>query len=708
MKRYINLNTHSQYTKGETVIEPKEIIKFAVRDGAKAIALTDLDSVGGFMEFSRAAKNQGIKPIYGVQIFGLETGSTKPPRKFTLLAKNRTGLKNIYKIISFGFKKALSENIWPCVSYEDIQNNRDGILVGMECTKSDMYQVWTDDEQDHEGEKTYELIDEEYAIADYVEIKPWTYYRGMMSELADVIYPEEVNIKWLMYEIVRGLKDVQKFAVADDGAKRFLTTEELLDEYSLPEDYSYFNDLEMAKISKILVLDDPNAIADLIETFYIDENVKCPFEIENAETILKESSKKALREKYGENVPSFILERYQSELNIIFSNEYASYFVLGSKLIQKSKELGYLYNLRGSGGDSFIEYLLGMTEINPLAPHYYCTKCKHVEVVDADEYPSGFDLNCFGKENKRCPHCGNILIGDGHNISAGILSEYNVDRGPDFVFDFASNICNDIMNYLDEIFGEDKVYCDVLGDSIEVAIVPKEKDIYDFTPVGYDNIKQRDNNIRPSTLINSIELPFKSIAIIPTDMFYRLKQLEERTGVKANSIDFSEIDILSFFQEGDFSGLPFDLDYERHIYNEILPARFSDLVRMLGIELSIGTWENNGEILVAEHPIEELIAYRDDVTHTLIKYGIDGKQAFDITERTRKGMAKSIGLKKDMETELIKHNIPEWYIESMKKIEYLWQKAHGVGEVMNYLRLIWYKINYPEEFDAVMGTGDTV
>ena len=156
MKRYINLNTHSNSSFGETVVTPEEIVEFAVKDSAKAIALTGLNSVQGLSEFSKAAekdKEKGFKPIYGVQIFGMNPDKSSAPRKITLLAKNRNGLKNIYRIMPMGYTKVLSDAKWPCVSFEDLQNNRDGVLVGLECTQSDVYRVWTDDEQDHEGEK---------------------------------------------------------------------------------------------------------------------------------------------------------------------------------------------------------------------------------------------------------------------------------------------------------------------------------------------------------------------------------------------------------------------------------------------------------------------------------------------------------------------------------------------------------------------------
>ena len=180
MKRYINLNTHSNYSFGETVVTPAEIIEFAIKDGAEAIALTDLNSVHGLSEFAKAAEKhraKGIKPIYGVQIFAMDTDRFSAPRKITLLAKNRNGLKNIYKIMSLGYMKILSVVEWPCVSYQDILDNRESVLVGYECTESDVHRVWARGGQNYGGKKADELVLEEYAAADYVEIRPWHQYK---------------------------------------------------------------------------------------------------------------------------------------------------------------------------------------------------------------------------------------------------------------------------------------------------------------------------------------------------------------------------------------------------------------------------------------------------------------------------------------------------------------------------------------------------
>lgn len=779
MKRYINLNTHSNSSYGETVVTPEEIVEFAVKDSAKAIALTDLNSVQGLAEFSKAAekyKEKGFKPIYGVQIFGMNPDKSSAPRKVTLLAKNRNGLKNIYRIMSMGYTTILSDAKWPCVSYEDIQNNREGVLVGFECTKSDVYRVWMNDEQDHKGKKTNEIVLEKYAIADYVEIKPWRWYKGVMGNLTNVLAPEEVTIKWLLNEIVEMLEAVNKYAIAANcsnciteqdelcynilhdcssdmqkNAEYFLTTEEMLDDYSLPEGEYFIPYLSKGReMAKALVLDNPNTIADMIDNFPIRFDERYEFDIANAKEILVKSSKKALHEKYGESVSECILERYKSEINGIISAGFESYYVLASMLSEKSHELGYLHNLRGCAGGSFVAYLMKISETNPLPPHYYCPQCKRVEFVDVQEYPSGFDLNCCGVERKTCPSCGCVLVGDGHNIPVEFFAGFDGHKVPDFDFNFASDIQRDMIEYLGQIFGADKTfragtggtflcrlseklitdYCNKNNIQLTpdernkiinrfsrvhrsdgnhpggIIIVPENKEIFEFTPVGYRGEFQLKNSMKPATLIEYYKLPLEKIDILAHSMFSKIKLMEEMTGISAKTIRFEEIDINTFFCDDSFRGLPFKGKFVKEI-TDVMPAtKFSDLVRISGLIHGTNVWSDNGKNLI-EKGFEpgELIAHREDVMLTLLRHGVDRKTAFQLTEMVRKGTAER-RLTNEQEAYLREHDIPEWYIESMKKIRYLFLKSHTVEYMINYLRMIWYKIYYPAAFYAAVLTVD--
>ena len=377
--------------------------------------------------------------------------------------------------------------------------------------------------------------------------------------------------------------------------------------------------------------------------------------MEHADDKLKTACEKALAEKYGKTVPRQIQERYASELDHIVANGFSPYYILASMLAAKSRELGYLHNLRGSAGGSFIVYLLGISEVNPLPPHTCCPRCRRVEFVDAEEYPSGFDLNRSDRERKRCPSCGATLIGDGHNIPVEFFSGFYGDKTPDFDLNIAPEIQEDIIRYIVEAFGEDSVSRSGTKDML-------------------------------------------SCDLLPHSMFSTLKRMEELTGVSASSIKFEDIDIFSFFMDDDFKGLPFDGELERSISDTVFPTRFSDVARILGFAHGRNVWTDNGENLAGTVCVPaDAIAHRDDVMQTLMRHGIDRKTAFDFAETVRRGEAGTY-LTKEREAMLLEHDVPAWYIDSMKKIKYLFPKAHSTEFAMNYLRMIWYKIHYPAAF----------
>ena len=747
MKRYINLSAHSNCSFGESVVTPAEILEFAANDGAKAAALTDLNSVHGLHEFSKAAekyKDKGIKPIYGVQIFGMDSDKASALRKITLLARNRNGLKSIYKVMSLGHTKLLTDTEWPCVSYKDIINNREGILVGLECTESDVKKVLANDARTAADE----LVNEEYAIADYVQIKLPRRY----AEAAG----DQACVKSALYRIAESMERANKLAVAADGSNcvtdrdelccsilrdifpekhpgaiPFLTTEEMLNEY----------ESEGSEMARKLVLDNTNTIADMIEDFSIEDKARCSFSLPNAEEKLKNSCEKALNEKYGENVPEFISARFESEIKNILSNGFASSYVIASMLANKSRELGYLYNIRGFGAGSFVGYIMGIAESNPLPPHYYCPHCKHVEAVDAKKYPSGFDLNGYGVEKKNCPVCGEIMVGDGHNIPVEFFAGFAGDKVPDFNFNFAPEIQGDMVEYLENILGKGRIFCagteahlpyraaknlladyraghdlrltsdeeDIIKERLSSAlisggrylermlVVPDGKEIFDFSPVGYDKQSQLRQSLMPATLIGFYKLPLERLFIGGLDMFSKLKLMEKMTGISAKTINFDEIDTDAFFHGDSLRGLPLNADIIKEIVDKLPTARFSDLVRIYGLAHGVGAWNGNGEELVKEGvDPEELISHREDIMLTLLTNGADRKTAFRMAEAIGKGMAE------ECPDELKKCGMEERYIESAERIAYLFPKTHAVEYVTNYLRMIWYKIYYPAAFYAAV------
>lgn len=770
MNRYINLNTRSNCSQKETVVTPAEIVEFAVKDGAGAVALTDLNSVYGFLSFSKAAekyKDKGFKPIYGVQIYGMDSERDSEPRIITILAKNQTGLRNMYQIISLGYGKKLSEKVWPCVSYQDIHANHDGILVGITCTKEDICRTRMDDAKACDSEKLKDMIQSEYAIADYVEIRPWRFYADDNGSSVDETGPDAARILRCLSEVVRGLKTERKMAVAakesnciteqdvrcfeilhdgysdtNEAVSGFLATEEMLDEYRFLGQ----------KTAREIVLDNPNAVAELIGDVVICDNKRHPFSIKNAEKTLSAACKEALHEKYGDCFPDLIRDRYTSELDNVLSHGFASVYVLAAMLVKKSKALGYLHNIRGCAGGSLIAWLLGITETNPLPPHDYCPSCKRVSFVDEEAYPSGFDLNCYGAKVRVCSHCGEALTGDGHNIPVEFFAGIDGEKAPDIDINFAPEIHETMLEYLGEIVGKDKIFYAGTTNTISprtadhlmenycknhsirlspvetkairerlsgvyrtegrhpggIVIVPETDDIFYYTPVRYQDPSglQTDRIPTASADYHDVLSGLTKFDVLSHSMYTKLKRMEEMTGVSAKTIRFSEIDIRRFFSNDSTLGVPLGIAYNGYFAQRIsdaaAPARFSDLVRNYGFAHGTNVWTENGEVLAAAGvPPKDLIAAREDVMLTLRRHGIDRKTSFELAEMVRIGKAGK-RLTAKQEALLREHGVPDWYIASMKKVSYLFPKAHATEYVTNYLRMIWYKIYRPTAFYAAI------
>lgn len=766
MNRFINLDTHSYCSIKETVVTPTEIVRFAVKDGARAIALTDFNSVRGFLEFFiEATHHKGFKPIYGVQIIGMDPPKSSIPRKITLLAKNQNGLRNLYRIMSSGYQKVLSESVWPCVSYKDILENHEGVVVGLECTVLDLYQLVPEDKEPCENKKLKDLILKEFAIADYVEIKPWQAYMTEKESIGSHTASDHTNIPRLLSKMIGGLKDVRVMAIASNGANciteqdelcynilhegaldknahvsRFLTTEEMLEEYRFLG----------RKTATEIVLDNPNAIAEMIERVDIlgDSQKQHPFSIDNADEILRSSCNVALHGKYGDSIPDLILDRFNYELNSILSHGFSSQYVLAAMLAKKSRELGYLHNTRGCAGGSLIAYLLGVVETNPLPPHYYCSKCRQVEFVDPLKYPSGFDLNCIGADIKICGYCGEKLSGDGHNIPVEFFSGADGERAPNFSFNFASEIHKKMINYLGEIVGNDRLlyegkterispriadylienYCvnhsvqfdaddtkaisyrltGVCRDNIRcpggIVILPKNDDIYDYTPVLYHDPSEVQSSEFLTTSADDL-LRYSDLTVIHIlshHMFSKIKHMEEQIGVWTKVKQLSEIDFESFFMRDSFHGLPFNEMFAHIIHSAVIPAKFSELLAIDALAHGRNVWKENAEKLIAaDVPLKDLITTKEDVMLTLLRYGIDRRTAFELAELVGDGEARKY-LTTEQEALMKDHGIPDWYIKSMKKVSYLFPKAHVIEYLTNYLRMIWFKINYPSVFSATV------
>lgn len=378
----------------------------------------------------------------------------------------------------------------------------------------------------------------------------------------------------------------------------------------------------------------------------------------NADAELRERCEKRLKEKYGDSAPEEIRSRLESELVVISKQEYSPYYLLAARIADRCADLGFHHNVRGTGGSSFVSYLVGITEVNPLPPHRYCSRCKSVEFVDDVEYVSGFDLfaksGCVGT----CPCCGGKLTGDGHNLDAVFFMAEDGSLKPYYEFDVPNEQLPGMLEYL------------TMQGEWQGSMTREEAE--------------------------AAAEPLFHIEILGHHLFSMLGKLEDLTGIPAASVRPEEFDVPAFAEQN--SAPPYLSGETFALLRRLRPKCFSDLVRASGFAHGTGAWEVNAEELIGTvcKP-EETISHRDDLLQTLLRYGVDRKTAVDLTRGVRKGRVKKV-LTPELAELLKEKGVPEWYINSMRKIRYLFPRSHAVGFWNPILRVAWYQTHFPEAY----------
>jgi DNA polymerase-3 subunit alpha (Gram-positive type) len=438
------------------------------------------------------------------------------------------------------------------------------------------------------------------------------------------------------------------------------------------------------------------------------DNCYYPLHIPEARDIIERESRAALHRKYGDDPHAVVTERFNKELEKIDELCAEDYYV-AYLIAKKCDELGFVHSLRGCGGSSFIAYLLGITEVNPLPPHYYCPECGHVECVDEYLFPLGTDLNNVKKE---CPACGSKMRGDGQNSPWEFFLGFEGDKVPDFVFNVPSR--NEIFDYLVEGFGKDKVFNDgqITNGKVEVQpgriiLVPEDVDVNDFAEVLLPGDKAReDETYHGQIVILDDRKRFPHIDVLENKVLKFLNMMQKRTGIPAKGIYLRGGEIMDLLEYGDIWGFPFERDYAEKVKNVIdstHPTSYTELLKIYGNVHGTGVWENNNEILCRGYTLHEMIAFREDVMLSLIRWGVEYKDAFALAESVRKGKVYRRHEYTDEEIEtLINSRVPGWYVRSMEKIQYLFPKVHAVEYMNMYVRAIWYKKHYYDDYVQVM------
>ncbi|MBE6769390.1 MAG: PolC-type DNA polymerase III [Ruminococcaceae bacterium] len=795
-EKRVELHCHTNMSAKDAVSSASDLINRAYKWGHKAIAITDHGVVQAYPEAASAVKKirkggGDFKVIYGVEAYFAddtqgETDLTKLPRYHQIiLVKNLVGLKNLYKIVS----SAHLDNFYkrPISLRSVIEANREGLIIGSACEQGELYKAIV------EGKPKEELV----RIAkfyDYLEIQPLGNNEFMVRESAMVRRDRKGNIKENPFKHVTGLSVIMDFnrqvvALADElnlpvvatGDVHFAskddeiirkilmagqdyedfdnqaplylkTTKEML------EDFSYFGDR-----AKEFVIDNPNKIAEMISDDVIpvpDGNY--PPVIEGSDDLLRDICWKNAMDKYGfeGKIPEIVSARLEKELNSIINNGFSIMYVSAQKLVSYSEEHGYLVGSRGSVGSSFAATMAGISEVNPLMPHYYCKKCKYSEFFTNGEVGSGFDL-----PEKNCPHCGTPLSRDGHDIPFETFLGFKGDKVPDIDLNFSDEFQSEVQKYTESLFGSENVFkagtistvaektafgfskayaekkgivlssaeLNRLAGKVEKAkikqttgqhpagmiVVPRDKTIYDFCPVQHPADDVNSDIVTTHFDFHSIHdtiLKLDELGHVVPTMY---KYLEEYSGIPVSDISMSDEKVYTLFtspealgvteeqifsKTGTFCLPEFGTDFVRGMLTDCKPKNFSDLLQISGLSHGTDVYLGNAKDLIDKGicTISEVIGTRDNIMVYLIYKGLDSSRAFKITETVRKGMVASGKVSKEdwasMEEDMRKVGVPDWYIESCGKIKYMFPKAHAAAYVISALRVAWYKVYRPLEF----------
>ncbi len=694
-------------------------------------------------------------------------------RNVMVLVKDLKGLKNLYKLVSkahidyFGSKK-------PRILKSVLAENREGLIIGAP----------TSVHFGNVGELTEayfrnDLAKVERAIEfyDYIELQPKIAFSefldsdntGTISSYKDVekmnkyiydlakskgkIVTASSNVHYLEKEdykvraiLLYGSGNVfrENQYLVDNGFY-FRTTSEML------EEFSYLGE----EIATEIVVDATNQINEMIDSIQPIPSGFYPPKIDNAENIVREMTYEKAYELYGNPLPENVEARIERELKAIIGNGFSVLYLSAQKLVKKSLDNGYLVGSRGSVGSSIVAYMMGITEVNALYPHYLCTECKYSEFIEREG--AGVDL-----EVKSCPKCGTEMKRDGHSIPFEVFMGFDGDKVPDIDLNFSGEYQSEIHRYCEEMFGKDNVFkagtISTLAEKnaegyvrkfyeehnmnsskaqiIRMAhkcegakkttgqhpggmiVVPQGNSIYEFCPVQRPANDQTSDSTTTHYDYHVMDEQLVKLDILGHDDPTTIKMLQEYTGIDIYDVPLADIETLKIFSGTESLGVTeeeigsvvgtygvpeFGTGFVRQMLIDTKPTTFAELVRISGLSHGTDVWLNNAQEFVREGKatLSQVISVRDDIMNFLIDQGIEKGTAFKIMEFVRKGQPSKNPVQWEEYSKLMKqHQVPDWYIESCRRIKYMFPKGHAVAYVMMAMRIAYFKVHYPLAFYA--------
>ena len=729
-----------------------------------------------FIIFLEKYKEKGIEYLKDINK-GFEVNVKKQSLKNSMVqVKTQEGLKNMYKLVSeghikyFGNKKAR-------IPKSVLKENREGLIVGSSLSahfmnSGELVELYLrhDLEKLEETAKFYdyiellpkstynELIEKEGtgSLASYDEVEKMNKYFYDLGKRLGILVTASSNVHYLdeNEDIIRSILLYGSGTVYSPRQYRvnngfyFRTTDEMLKEFS------YLGEQE----AKEVVITNTNKIADMVE-----EGIKpipegfYPPKMDNAEEIVRTMTYEKAYRIYGDPLPNIVSARLERELNAIINNGFSVLYLSAQKLVKKSLDNGYLVGSRGSVGSSLVAFMMGITEVNALYPHYICDnpECKHSEFIEKEGV--GIDL-----PDKICPNCGAPLRKDGYSIPFEVFMGFKGDKVPDIDLNFSGEYQSEIHRYCEELFGKENVFkagtISTLAEKNAEAyvrkyfednnlnavraeiirlgrlcqgakkttgqhpggmvIVPQGNSIYEFCPVQRPANDETSESTTTHYDYHVMDEQLVKLDILGHDDPTTIKLLQEYTNMEIKDIPLADKDTLKIFSSTESLGVSpeeigteigtygipeFGTGFVRQMLIDTRPTTFAELVRISGLSHGTNVWLNNAQEFVrnGQATLSQIITVRDDIMNYLIDQGLDNSDAFKIMEFVRKGKPKKEPENWEKYSNMMKEkNVPDWYIESCRRIEYMFPKGHAVAYVMMAMRIAYFKVHKPLAFYA--------